>query len=337
MPLVSLDSLRNLASAALARAGANAAMADATARALLHADAHGLASHGVSRVPQYATHLANGRADGAAQPRILREKGSAVLIDAGCGLAFPACALAVDEAIERAREFGIGFAGVTNSHHFGEAAYHLEPVGAAGLVGLALGNSPAAMAAAGGRRPLFGTNPIAAVFPRRDSPPVVIDLSLSEVARGKLMVAAKEGRAIPLGWALDADGQPTTDPKAGLAGSMLPMGGTKGAMLAFVVEVMVTALTGAAMGFEASSFFVDEGNRPRLGQAFLVIDPDALAGREIFLDRIESLVAEMTKEQGVRLPGERRRALAEGAAARGIEIPAALLADLERLAGGAPR
>ena len=287
-------------------------MADATARALVYADAQGLASHGVSRVPQYATHLANGRADGAAQPRVVRAKGGAVLVDARCGLAFPACALAVDEAIGRAREFGVAFAGVTNSHHFGAAAYHLEPVGAAGLVGLAMGNSPAAMAAAGGRRPLFGTNPIAAVFPRRDAPPLVIDLSLSEVARGKLMVAAKEGRAIPLGWALDADGQPTTDPKAGLEGSMLPMGGTKGAMLALVVELLVTALTGAAMGFEASSFFVDEGNRPRLGQAFLVIDPDAFAGRATFLDRVETLIAEMAKEPGVRLPGARRRALADG-------------------------
>jgi (2R)-3-sulfolactate dehydrogenase (NADP+) len=284
-------------------------------------------------VPQYATHLANGRADGTAEPRMLRAKGATALIDAGSGLAFPACARAVDEAIGRAREYGVGFAAVTNSHHFGAAAYHLEPVGSAGLVGLAMGNSPAAMAAAGGRRPLFGTNPIAAVFPRRDAPPVVIDLSLSEVARGKLMVAAKEGRAIPLGWALDAEGKPTTDPKAGLEGSMLPMGGTKGAMLAFIVEVIVTALTGAAIGCEASSFFVDEGNRPRLGQAFLVIDPDALAGRETFLERIETLIGEMAKEPGVRLPGARRRALGEGAAARGVEIPAALLGELERLAG----
>jgi len=339
MPLISLHSLRDLASAALARAGANRAMASATARALVHADAQGLASHGVSRVPQYATHLANGRADGTAEPRILRPKGrsygAAVLVDAGFGLAFPACALAVDQAIARAREFGVGFAGVTNSHHFGAAAYHLEAVGNAGLVGLAMGNSPAAMAPAGGRRPLFGTNPIAAVFPRRAAPPVVIDLSLSEVARGKLMVAAEEGRAIPLGWALDADGKPTTDPEAGLEGSMLPVGGTKGAMLAFVVEVIVTALTGAAIGCEASSFFVDEGNRPRLGQAFLVIEPDALAGRETFLERIETLVGEMAKEPGVRLPGERRRALGEAAASRGVEIPAALLGELERLAGRA--
>ena len=160
----------------------------------------------------------------------------------------------------------------------------------------------------------------------------MIDLSLSEIARGKLMVAAKEGKAIPLGWALDRDGNPTTDPKAGLAGSMVAMGGTKGAMLALIVELLVTALTGAAMGFEASSFFVDEGNRPRIGQAFLVIDPDALAGRSVFFDRIEALVLEMTKEPEVRLPGQRRNVLAAKAAADGVEIPAALLLQLQQLA-----
>ena len=333
MTMIRLDALQEVASRALVRAGANPAMATATARALVYADARGLASHGVSRVPQYATHLKNGRADGAAQPQVLRGKGGATLVDARGGLAFPACALAVDETMGRAREFGVGFAGITNSHHFGAAAYHLEPVGGAGLVGLAMGNSPAAMAAAGGRRPLFGTNPIAAVFPRRDGAPLMIDMSLSEIARGKLMVAAKAGQAIPLGWALDHEGAPTTDPKAGLEGSMVPMGGTKGAMLALIVELLVTALTGAAMGFEASSFFVDEGNRPRIGQAFLVIDPDALAGRSVFFDRIEALLLEITKEPGVRLPGERRNALAAKAAAEGVEIPAALLLQLQQLAG----
>ncbi len=332
MATITLAELHDLAARALARAGANPAMATATAHALVYADAQGLPSHGVSRVPQYATHLGNGRADGAVEPQVLRAKGGAVLVDARCGLAFPACALAVAEAIARAREFGVAFAGVTNSHHFGAAAYHLEPVGAAGLVGLALGNSPAAMAAAGGKRPLFGTNPIAAVFPRRAGAPLLIDLSLSEVARGKLMVAAREGRAIPLGWALDGEGRPTTDPKAGLEGSMLPLGGTKGAMLALVVELLVTALTGAAMGFEASSFFVDEGNRPRIGQAFLVIDPDALAGRDTYLARIEALITEMAKDPGVRLPGARRRALAAKAQASGVDVPEALLAQLRQLA-----
>jgi (2R)-3-sulfolactate dehydrogenase (NADP+) len=171
------------------------------------------------------------------------------------------------------------------------------------------------------------------VFPRRDGAPLVVDLSLSEVARGKLMVAAKEGRPIPLGWALDAAGAPTTDPKAGLAGSMLPMGGAKGAMLALVVELAVTALTGAAFGFEASSFFVDEGNRPRLGQAFLCVDPDALAGRGVYLDRVEALITMMTADAGVRLPGARRAALAAKARRDGVEIPAALHEQLRGLAG----
>jgi (2R)-3-sulfolactate dehydrogenase (NADP+) len=329
---IALTELQALAASALRRAGADDAMADSTARALVAAEAQGLASHGMSRVPQYATHLRNGRADGSATPAIVRERGGAVLVDARCGLAFPACALAVDEAIRRARQHGVAFAGVTNSHHFGVAAFHLEPVAAAGMVGLAFGNSPAAMPAAGGRRPIFGTNPIAAIFPRRGADPLEIDLSLSEVARGKLMVAAKEGKPIPAGWALDRHGEPTTDPKAGLEGSMLPFGGTKGAMLALVVELLVTSLTGAAIGAEASSFFVDEGNRPRIGQAFLVVDPDALAGRDVYAERVETLVAMMTADADVRLPGARRRALAKKAATDGVEIPQALADQLAKLA-----
>ncbi|HEY3555372.1 MAG TPA: Ldh family oxidoreductase, partial [Casimicrobiaceae bacterium] len=296
------------------------------------AESEGLASHGMARVPQYATHLRNGRANGAAVPVIARERGGAILVDAREGLAFAACKLAVGEAIRRARQFGVAFAGVTNSHHFGVAAWHLEPVADAGFVGLAFGNSPSAMPAAGGKRALFGTNPIAAVFPRRDGDALTIDLSLSEVARGKIMVAARAGNAIPLGWALDRDGRPTTDAKAALEGSMLPMGGTKGAMLALVVELLVTALTGAALGFEASSFFVEEGNRPRLGQAFLVIDPDALAGRDVYLERVETLIGAMREDADVRLPGARRVASSRKAKADGVDIPQALADQLRALA-----
>ena len=333
MPQVSLEQLHDLAQRALARAGAHPDAAAATARALVYADAHGLSSHGVARIPQYAAHLKNGRADGSARPKITAAKGGAVLIDAASGLAFAACALAVHEAIRRARDLGVAYAGVTNSHHFGVAVYHLEVVGAAGFVGMAFGNSPAAMPAAGGSRPIFGTNPIAAIFPRPHAAPLLIDLSLSGVARGKLMIAAKEGKPIPLGWALDKAGKPTTDPKAGLEGSMLPLGGAKGAMLALVVELLVTALTGAAIGFEATSFFVDKGNRPRLGQAFLVIDPVALSGRVVYDERIETLIAAMTKDPAVRLPGDRRYALAANAAKEGVGIPAALHRQLIELAG----
>ncbi|HEX4524691.1 MAG TPA: Ldh family oxidoreductase [Casimicrobiaceae bacterium] len=333
MPRLAQAALRELVERALRRAGASAAMAAATAKALTEADAEGLGSHGVARVPQYAAHLRNGRAVGDAVASVVRSRGGAALVDAAGGLAFPACALAVAEAIHRAREFGVSFVGVTNSHHFGVAAYHLAPVAGAAMVGLAFGNSPAAMAVAGGRHPLLGTNPIAAVFPRRSGAPLTIDLSLSQVARGKVMIAAKEGRSIPAGWALDADGNPTTDARAALGGSMVALGGDKGATLALVVELLACALTGAAMGFEADSFFVDEGNRPGVGQAFLVIDPAALAGMPVYLERVETLIAEMEKDPAVRVPGYRRNALAEEAARDGIEVGPALHQQLIELAG----
>jgi len=216
--------LQDLMRRALENSGASPAMAAATAAALVAAELDGIPSHGASRIPQYCGHVKNGRATGSAVPRVVRERGGACLVDAGGGLAFEACALAVREAIARARQHGVAFASVTNSNHFGVAAFHAEPIAQAGLVGLAFGNSPAAMPMWGGKRALFGTNPIAAAFPRRSSPPIVVDLSLSEVARGKLMVAAREGKSIPLGWALDKDGNPTTDPKAGLEGMMVPAG-----------------------------------------------------------------------------------------------------------------
>ncbi len=323
MPRVAWDEAVGRAVRALRAAGASDAMAESTASALVLAQAQGIASHGLSRVAQYATHLRNGRADGAAVAVVTRQKGAAVLVDAKQGLAFPACDLAIERGIAIARELGVCFAGVTNSHHAGVVVDHLRPAAAVGLVGLGFANSPAAMPAAGGKHPVFGTNPVAAVFPRRDSDPLMIDLSLSEVARGKLMIAAKEGRAIPLGWALDKNGQPTTDPRAGLEGSMLPIGAAsspKGAMLALIVELLVVALTGARFGFEASSFFVDEGDVPRIGQAFLLIDPAALAGSDVYLDRIEVLIDEMLVDDGVRLAGARRLALEREAREEGVEI-----------------
>ena len=331
MATLTLAEARQRVAAALQAAGAAPAMAEATARALVLAEAQGLASHGLSRVSQYATHLSNGRVDGAAVARVSREKGAVAIVDAGDGLAFPACELAVAEACTRAREHGVGFVGVVRSHHAGVIVDHLRPAASEGLVGLGFANSPAAMPAAGGKHPIFGTNPVAAILPRRDAAPLLVDLSLSEVARGKLMVAAKKGEAIPLGWALDANGEPTTDPKAGLAGSMLPIGavsGPKGAMLALVVEVLVTALIGAQFGFEASSFFVDEGNRPGIGQAFLVVDPGALAGSDAYLDRLEVLLREMLTDEGVRLPGARREALLRLAESDGIAVSDALVASL---------
>jgi len=335
MAQISIQQATDLVAKALAAAGANDTMARSAARALVQAESQGLSGHGLSRVGQYSTHLRNGRADGMAIARVARQKGAVLLVDAGTGLAFPACDLAIRNAIATARELGVCFAGVTNSHHAGVMVDHLRPVAQAGMVALAFANSPAAMPAAGGRHPVFGTNPVAAIFPRRSSDPLMIDLSLSEVARGKLMVAAKEGRSIPLGWAVDADGEPTSDPHKGMMGSMLPMGAAtspKGAMLALMVELLVTAVIGAQFGFEASSFFVDEGNQPRIGQAFIVIDPGALVGSDAYYDRMETVITEMLRDDGVRLAGARRLALERKAAKDGLLVADAVVAQLVQLA-----
>ena len=325
--------LETLMRAALSRAGATDAMAAATARALAVAEQEGIASHGASRIPQYCGHLKNGRAKGSAVATVARDTRAACLVDAHGGLAFEACELAGREAVRRAKEYGVAFVAVTNSNHFGVAASHLEPIAAAGQVALAMGNSPAAMPAWGGKRALLGTNPIAAVFPRRGGPPLSIDLSLSAVARGKIMVAAREGKPIPEGWAIDANGKPTTDAKAALAGSMLPAGGVKGAMLALTVELLVCALSGAAYGFESDSFFTEEGRPTRIGQAFLAIDPGALAGNDVYFERVETLIEAMLADPEVRLPGERRAANRDKAAREGVSVPADLLAKIRGLAG----
>jgi len=328
MPRLTLAEAEALARSALTEAGANPRMAALTAAALVAAEAEGQGGHGLSRVPQYAAFLRNGRADGAAEPAVVASRGGAALVDARHGLAYPALALAVEEAAGRALAQGVACIGIANSHHAGAMGLPVAALARRGLVALAFTNSPAAMPVPGGRRALMGTNPVAAAFPRRDAGPLVIDVALSEVARGKIMLAAKEGRPIPPGWALDAEGNPTTDAKAALGGAMLAMGGTKGALLALVVELLCCALTGAAFGFEADSFFQETGNRPALGQMLLAIDPGALAGRDAFLERVEVLIGAMLADPEVRLPGSRRADLAERAAREGIEVPEALLRSL---------
>ncbi|WP_237212796.1 Ldh family oxidoreductase [Falsiroseomonas oryziterrae] len=332
MPRVSLAEAEALARDALLAAGANPQMASLTAVALVAGEAEGQSGHGLSRVPQYAGFLRNGRADGTAEPWIAASRGGAALVDARHGLAYPALALAVEEAALRAATHGVAFVGVTNSHHAGAMGLPVAALARRGLVALAFTNSPAAMPVPGGRRALMGTNPIAAAFPRRDAGPLVVDMALSEVARGKIMLAAKEGRPIPPGWAIDAEGNPTTDAKAALAGAMLAAGGTKGALLALVVELLCCALTGAAFGFEADSFFEEAGNRPALGHALLAVDPGALAGRDRFFDRVETLIEAMLADPDVRLPGSRRAELASRAMRDGIDVPDALLRSLRDMA-----
>lgn len=334
MTLHAIEELTALAAAALMAHGAGERMAQVSAKYLVAADAQGLPTHGLMRVASYCGHLDAKRANGAAVPTIVNETPAACLIDAGNGLGFEACERAVGEALARARSQGIGFAGVTNSHHCGALGLLLEPVAAAGMAGLGFSNASAAIMPWGGRRAIFGTNPVAAVFGRKDAPPIIVDLSLTQVTRGQIMLNVKEGKPIPDGWGMDKDGNPTTDAqKILVGGSLYAVGGLKGTMLALAVELICCALTGAALSHEVASMHTNEGPPLRLGQAFIAIDPGALAGAEVYFERVETLVAAMLADDGVRLPGDRRHALGAAARRDGVAVPADLLAQLRALAG----
>ncbi|MDJ0738626.1 MAG: Ldh family oxidoreductase [Gammaproteobacteria bacterium] len=330
---LSIEQAEALARDVLLQHATGTANAVCVARALIAAEVDGQKGHGLSRVPSYAAQAASGKVDGHAQPCVEAAVTAAVRIDAGNGFAFPAMALAVDTLAERVAVTGIAAAAVYRSHHFGQAGYHVERLAEAGMIGLVFGNSPKAIAPWGGSAGVFGTNPIAFAAPRAAGPALLIDLSLSKVARGKVMIAARQGEPIPEGWALDSGGRPTTDAAAALQGTMLPMGDAKGAALVLMVEILAAALTGARFGFEASSFFSADGEPPGVGQFLIAIDPDAFSAGG-FAARLETLLDAILQQDGTRLPGERRHALREQAARAGVTIPAALFDELNGLAAG---
>jgi (2R)-3-sulfolactate dehydrogenase (NADP+) len=188
------------------------------------------------------------------------------------------------------------------------------------------------MAPWGGKAAVFGTNPIAFAAPRKNDAPLVIDLSLSKVARGKIKVAHEANQPIPDDWALDADGNPTTDAGAAMSGTMLPMGGAKGAALVLMVEILSAALSASRFGFEAGSFFTADGLSPDIGQLIIAIHPGG-ASRHHFFDRIETLLAAILGQPGTRLPGSGKAALRENAARTGIRVTADRMDQLLALKG----
>ncbi len=325
--LISLADLNALAVRALVAARTSPANARAVAAALVAAEADGIPSHGLSRLPAYADQAISGKVDGLAVPEAAFSAPAVLRVDAKAGFAYPALALGLDKGVPRTRETGMLAIAIRGSHHFGVAGHVAERAANQGLIALVLGNTPAAMAAWGGRRPLFGTNPLAFACPRAAAPPLVVDLALSKVARGKIMIKAGADESIPEGWALDRDGRPTSDAKAALLGSLLPIGDAKGSALALMVEVLAGALVGANFGFEASSFFVADGPPPRVGQLLILFDPACFSG-ESFAVRLEMLLSAMAEEAGVRIPGARRFEVRARAERQGITLPAALHRDL---------
>ena len=327
-----LDELRTLVVDILVAHDTAPENAERVAQALAAAEADGQKGHGASRVPSYAGQARSGKVDGHAVPEAIRLTGSAAIVDARNGFAYPAIELAQRTLLECLAASPVAAAVIRNSHHTGVIAHHIEPLARAGCIAMSMNNGPQAIAPWGGRRGLFGTNPIGFAAPRTDHPPLVIDMSLSKVARGKINVAAQAGDPIPRDWAFDADGNPTTDAGAAMAGTMAPVGDAKGAQLALMVEILTAALSASCFGFESSSYFTAEGAPPRAGQFLLAIDPGPFSqGR--FATRLEDLLAAIEEQPGTRLPGQRRYALRAKAERDGIAIPQSLYRHLVSLRG----
>jgi (2R)-3-sulfolactate dehydrogenase (NADP+) len=328
MPTLAIAEAEDLVATTLTRCRTSADNARAVAHALVAAEADGLKGHGLSRLPSYAAQAKVGKVDGFAVPQATRPRAGAALVDAGHGFAYPAMALAETILPELAGIAGIACAGITHSHHCGVAGHPVERLAEAGLVAMLFANTPGAIAPWGGAKAVFGTNPIAFACPLPGAAPIVVDLSLSKVARGNILAARQKGERIPEGWALDARGAPTTDPEAALAGTMLPLGDAKGTALALMVELLAAGLTGANYAAEASSFLDAEGPPPDTGQLIVVFDPAAFPGGTAHFGR---LAAAIEGQPGARLPGSRRLALRAKARRDGLAVGDALMREIAAL------
>jgi len=327
---VSIQELTHLVRDILIAHNTSTRNALAVANALVAAEIDGQKGHGLSRVASYSAQAKTGKVNGQVEPTLEKVTPSLLRVDARHGFAYPAFSAAIAELVKVATETGIAAAAITHSHHCGVTGHHAEKLAQAGMIGMVFTNSPKAIAPWGGKDAIFGTNPIAFAAPRAEGPPLVIDLSLSKVARGKIKVAAQEGKAIPEGWALDTEGKPTTDAKAAMAGTMVPMGEAKGAALVLMVEILSAALTASLFGFEASSFFEAEGPSPDIGQLLIAISPGPLSGGQFF-NRIEALITAILDQPSTRLPGSGKPALREKARKDGLTISQAVYEGLLKL------
>lgn len=324
---ISLDDVEALARGELQKAGASDGQSHPVARSIRLAERDGVRSHGLMYLPIYAEHLRCGKVDGQAVPQVSRPRAGAVVVDAGNGFAHPGIDAGFAALVESAKATGIAALTLHRSYNCGILGHHAERIANEGLIGLCFTHAPASIAPMGGKSPVIGTNPLALAVPDgQGGARFVLDQSASVVAKSEVILRSRKGETIPEGWALDADGQVTTDPAAALKGSMLPAGGAKGFGMGLLVEVLASALAGAEPSREASPFSGPVGGPPATGQCFLAIDPAAFA--EGFTDRIAGLAEAITTQEGARLPGARRLAARARTEAEGVEVDEDLAARI---------
>ena len=330
--LLKPEAARALIFAALTGAGTAPANATYFTEAILDTELSGLEGHGFYWLQYYCAHVRSGKVDGKARPKIKKVSPVAFRVDANRGFAHPAIERGFEKLIPAAQKNGIAGMAVHNSYNAATLGFHTGYLAKRGLLAFGFTNATPAMAPVGGKKPVIGTNPMSFAVPGKSGKiAFLIDQSSSAVAQTAVKRAADEGRAIPVGWALDKDGAPTTDPLQGLEGSMAPSGGYKGFGQGLIVEIMCAALTGSNRGPQMGSFMANDGKPVGCGQFFIAIAPDLFSGG-LFTKQVTALAKSITSQNGARLPNSRREANIKRLSEDGLPIDSALHEKLKSFA-----
>lgn len=329
---MTLDEVYALIMKVLLKNGCDDDNATAIADNMTAAERDHAVSHGLFRLPGHVTSLNNGKINGKAKPTLELVSPGTIRIDGDRGFTPIAFKLGKNPLIKAARQNGIAVLAITQTFHFAALWPETSALAEQGLVALAVTSSPPYVAAAGGKRPFFGTNPMSFAWPRKNGPPMAFDQASSAMARGEIMIHARDGHEVPDGVGIDANGNPTNDPQSILQGAQLTFGGYKGSAIALMIDLLAGPLIGESFSAEAGRTDNGDGGPARGGEFILAIDPARMGAGSQYLDHAEQLFAELTEQDGVRLPGDRRLKARELTPTEGVHVPRALYDKLMELA-----
>lgn len=318
---IALEEIRTTTATALKAHGAKEWIAEEVAKAVEKAEANGNLICGLYYLESYCQQLLSGRVNGTVDPTVSVPKPASVKVDAGYGFAQSAFSKGLPEALKVAAKAGTCSLAICHSHTCTSLGYFTEQIAQAGFIGIGLTNASAVVSPPGGNKPVLGTNPIAMAVPAaghqqqgRDQTKGGVrfqfDQSTSAIALGKITMAAAAGEEIPPGWAIDSDGNPTTDPNAALKGSLVSTGGYKGYGFGLMAEVLAAAVTGSVNSVDSSALKAPEGKPHNLGQFYFLLDPEVFSGGE-FWQRLDTLAEAVNAQPGARLPGSKQRSVNE--------------------------
>jgi len=330
---LTVPALQERVDAIFRKAGLNEIQAGALARVIVSGERDACKSHGIYRIEGALRTVKAGKVNPDAVPELMLQEGSAIVkVNAKGGFANPAFELGLRALVERTRSCGLAALVINDCTHFSALWSEAEALTEQGLAGLVMCPSYATVAPTGGNKPLLGTNPFAFAWPRVGQPPYVFDFATSVAARGEIELHRRAGKSLPDGWAIDADGNPTTDPEAALAGAMLPFGGHKGSAIGTMIELLAGIMIGDLTSPEVLDYLGTTTLAPFHGELIIAFSPEAFAaGRPGNpFARAETLF-EAIVGQGARLPSQRRYAARAKSEADGIALTDAEIKQLERL------